>query len=360
MGLVCFWGDFACSSFFIIFVPFLNLIITTYIILVMKKFLFVLIAAFTCSSMFAQRTVVGQGKGVCTDPAVSITIVSATETEITAHFEPNAECHHYSYVIMTDDDVAMFTAMFGVTLEALVEAWGISTTGVETYTWDDMVPNTTYKVFALPYSDASTYTVASFAEVTTEVLGDDGVSVIDIAVSQIDTTHAVVVCTPNEHTALFYDGLVTVEFFNEIGVDSACTILRENTVTPSYTAYSWFWPDLMPNTAYYAIAFGQNAAEEWGDTTICQFSTLPVGVESHDVSEVSVFPVPNNGHFAICGENLQGGKAQIYALNGQLMEVVALDSDHNAISTNLSAGSYLLVVVNAEGRNVQRKTIVVR
>lgn len=327
----------------------------------MKKILLLTFAAIICSVSFGQRIVVdGQSKGICTDPAVSITASNVSETSYTLEFTPNAECDHYSYLTMPEAEISMWTTMMGMTIEQLITMWGISTSGPVTYTYTDQIPNTLYRIFALPFdADGTSYTYSSI-DVTTQAMGGSGTALVSIEVTDITNTSALVTCTPNDQTALFYDGLVTVELFNEVGADSVCTILVESSASPFYETDSWNWQGLEPHTDYYAIAFGQNSDGVWGDTTIYSFSTLAVGVHDMNARPIVVYPMPNNGNFTVVGSDLNNCKAQIFSMNGQLIDEYTFTSDKVSINSKLSIGSYMLRVVNAENQCLGTKKIVVK
>lgn len=318
----------------------------------MKKTLLVLLSVLLCSSVFAQQ-------GVATAPAVTITATAVTSDSFSAHFEPNAECSHFYYVTLTDEDINLWTAMMGMSLDQIIPMWGINATAACDYTWTEMAPNTTYKIFALPYDAQEVPYSYNFIEVTTDAIGGSGTAVISVSVSEITSNSALVVCTPNDQTAMFYDGLITAEYYNEVGKDSACAILVENMPTPYYSTDSWTWP-LEAATEYYAIAFGKNSAGEWGDTTIVSFSTLPVGVETFEVENVNIYPMPNNGTFTVAGTGLQGGKAQIYSVAGQMLMTTNLQNDSNLIATELTPGAYFIRIMDKKGLVVSNRTILVR
>lgn len=327
----------------------------------MKKILLLLLTASICSVSFGQRKVVdGQMKGICTDPAVSLTANNVGETSYTVEFTPNAECDHYYYLTMADAEISMWTMMMGMTIDQLITQWGIQTSSPETYTWTEQAPNTLYRIFALPFdADGNSYTYSSI-DVTTSAIGGNGTAVVSVDVTDITATSALVTCTPNDQTALFYDGLVTAEFLGEVGADSVCTILIENSAYPFYETYTWNWIDLLSNTDYYAIAFGQNADGEWGDTTMFIFATLE-GVGIRDMSEqpIIVYPMPNNGNFTVAGSALDNFKAQIFAINGQLIGECTFSSGKVNIN-GITSGSYLLRVVNSDNQCVGTKKIVVK
>lgn len=326
----------------------------------MKKYLFIVAGVIFCNVLVAQRVVLNSPKDLYTDPAITITMTEIGESSFTATLEPNTECTRYYYVAMSLEDISMWT-MIGFPLEQMITMWGIEATTAETHTWTDMIPNTTYKIFALPYGAGDvTYPVCSI-EFTTNAIGGGGLSVIDVVVNNITENSAQVVFTPNENTALYYDGLIEVSLYDQVGKDSACTLLRENMVEPKYSVDDWIWSSLAPNTAYYAIAFGQNAVGEWGDTTVYAFTTLDASsVNDYNFSEVSVFPMPCQGSFTIAGDQICNGKAIVYSSNGQYIQEINISSTQQNIETSLPTGNYLIQIFNATGNFVTVKKIIIR
>ncbi len=326
----------------------------------MKNYLLftsLLLWGFSASS---QHVLVHSSKSVCTDPAVTITLSMVGTDSFTAYLEPNAECARYEYVAMTDDEITLWTGMMGLTLEQLISMWGISATTAESHTWTDMTPNTTYKVLVLPYDANNNSFPYSYEEVHTNATGGQGVATIQVTVSEITETSARVIFTPDANTACYYDGLVTAELLSQVGLDSVCAILRANMPTPMYGEDDWTWT-LEPATSYYAVAFGQNALDEWGDTTTYLFSTLSdVSVADYVVNPYKVFPMPCQGNFTVQGDHLFNGKALIYNVKGQLLQSIPLYADCSVLTTTLPAGSYLLQLMDAKGNPVHNQPLIIR
>lgn len=316
----------------------------------MKNFFSLFLAITLCSSIFAQGT----------QPAVEVTITDVTTETFSAHFEPNAECASYAYLAMSDADIAQWTTMMGMTVDQLIPIWGITTSGPDDHTFDQMTPGSTYKILVLPYDANNAPSDYTYIEVTTLSTGGTGTSVINIEVSNITDTSAFVTCTPNEETALFYDGLVTVELYDEIGQDSACSILRENLPEPLYSTDSWEWQGLESGIEYYAIAFGQNSVAQWGDTTKVSFRVLDdeVGISENAATPVVIYPTLSDGTFHIAGRNIAGGTAQIFSTNGQLLKTMSLTSDDATIESGLPTGTYLLRVVGRDGSVKSGKVLI--
>ncbi len=327
----------------------------------MKKTILVVCSLFFLFSTFAQRQVVDRNKGICTDPSVTITVLSFDETTFTATFTPNAECARYDYVALTDEDINMYSAM--APLENLISMWGVHATGADTHTWTEMEPNTTYKILVRPFDASDAAYSYSYIEVTTLAIGGSGTSIITISINEITENSARVIFTPNDQTALYYDGLVEAGTLDELGLEELKNYLMENPMNLHYEEDDWVWPSLEPGTEYYALAFGQNADGVWGEDALMPFSTLEgdtTGINGYSFSPIVLYPMPSNGDFNISGKDLIGSTAQIFNMNGQFISQYVIDGDHCRIKTALPAGSYLFRLVSADGSTIGKKTIVIQ
>lgn len=319
----------------------------------MKKNLLLALSILFSVSLFAQN------------PEVSISISNVTETSISATFTPNATCARYDYVAMTDEEINTWLMLTG-SVDGLISMFGVHATGPDSHNWTGFAPGTTYKVMVRPFGADDTAYPYTYVEVTTLSSGGSGTAAISVSVSEITENSARVICTPNDQTALYYDGLVTVDFFNSVPLDTVKSIIMENPNNLQYSTDDWTWPGLISNTDYYAIAFGQNSEGVWGADSMVQFTTLgggsddSTGVQDIDVPVIVLYPMPCNGHFNIAGKDIAGSTAQLFAISGQLVGEYRLDSDNTSISTNLPSGNYVIRVLNAEGKTMGRKSIIIQ
>lgn len=326
----------------------------------MKKTSLILCFLILLSSAFAQRQVFS-GKNVCTDPSVTITVLSSDETTFTASFTPNAECARYDYVAFTDEEINTYSSM--APLENLISMWGVHATGLDTHTWTEMEPNTTYKIIVRPFDASDIAYPYSYVEVTTAAIGGSGTAIISISISEITESSARVIFTPNDQTALFYDGLIEVGALNEMGLAAFKDYLMENPMNLHYEEDDWVWPTLQPGSEYYALAFGKNADGEWGEDALEPFATLgggTTGISDISLSPIVLYPIPSNGRFNISGKGITGSTAQIFSISGQLIEQYRIESEQSHLETALPAGSYLFRLVGANGKNLGQKSIVIQ
>ncbi len=294
----------------------------------------------------AQRNEFHQGQQTQRlNPDVAITPGTVTSTTVQATFTPNAACKSYDILIGTASEMQSWSVMMGVPVDSLVAQWGITYSGVQTYTWTDMTPNTQYTVYALPKDSLGQASPMVTILVTTAQNGGSGLSTVTVVVSEITSTQARVVVTPNAETAVFHDGLITVDYYNSIGSDSALTLIKTNPY-PLYTTDNWIWSDLTPATDYYAIGIGQNADSIWGTPAITPFTTLSsAGIASVDAAASSalIYPMPNAGSFHLQLDPAASGQIRIMDLNGKTVFTQRIASAQDEINaTRLGNGCYYL------------------
>ena len=200
-------------------------------------------------------------------PNVTTTIDNLTPTTITASFDMDENCTKYHILADVVGGMDQWVQLFGMPLRDLVVAWSIGVESDTTYTWTDMTPNTDYIVYVVAVNATDTSEVL-MTTCTTPQAGGEGASVVTIELSNITETSVIMTATPNDQTSRFLDGLVEKALLDEIGQDSLMTML----VAQPYWLYEtdvWEWLDLEPGVEYYAFAIGQNAAEQWGEMTLC-------------------------------------------------------------------------------------------
>lgn len=324
----------------------------------MKKQLLVLLTMLLSVNIFAQDFS-GSKSG---DPEVSMNVVEVTGTTISVAFDANAECSYYYCLLLPEDEIAMWMFMMGIPLDSLVYEWGASFVQDTTYTWTELVPSVNYRVLVRPYDEAGVGYPSAYINVTTNELGGEGNAAISISVLNVTENSARVLCTPNDQTASFYDGLVTVDYYNEVGMDTVKAILMEDPNNLHFETDDWEWMGLLSNTDYYAIAFGQNALGEWGADALVPFTTLEEvgdGVDGYESPVIVVYPMPCHGNFNIAGKDIANSTVQIYSISGQLLKQFNVDSDNTYINAELPAGSYAIRVIDTVGKVLGKKTIVV-
>ncbi|MDD4141417.1 MAG: T9SS type A sorting domain-containing protein [Bacteroidales bacterium] len=278
--------------------------------------------------------------GGTVDPTVDISIGEVTATSVEATFTPNDACPTYHILMSTEAEMQTWMVMFGKTLEELVQMWGIELHETATNVWTGQTPNTEYTVYALPVDAEGTFYELQTETATTLQLGGTGISIIDIAVQVIDETSVNTTATPNVETAEYHYGLITKEYFEEVGEEEAIRLIREDGY-PLYAVDEWTWLNLIPNTYYYALGTGQNANGEWGETTLVDFYTSTVGIETSGEKLIQLFPNPANDYISVTGENIS--KITIYNAFGQkITEYETSDSSFDIPTRSYKNGIYFI------------------
>ena len=286
-------------------------------------------------------------------PMVEINVTEVTTTSVNVSFTPAEECASYYILLDTEASMEMWTTVFGVTLEQLIEEWSIERQGPSTHLWNELIPNTEYTIFVLSKNAAGENIQIDKQNVTTEVLGGDGVSVIDLKVEVTSNTSVFVTATPNEETAEYHYILIEKAYADSIGADSTMQIIH----TDPYALYGideWEWVDLNAETEFYAIAQGKNAKGEWGEITKVEFKTTTESVAELDVN-FNVYPNPVNDKLYIATES-EIEEVAVYDIFGrrQVTETPSHQGNVTIDVADMKSGVYFVKVVTENGEAVQR------
>jgi len=283
-------------------------------------------------------------------PAVTITPGTITDTNVQASFAKNATCTSYYILMSTATEMAQWATMFGVPVDTLVKQWGIHCYADTSYTWTAMAPSTEYTIYALPADAGNVFYPMQTALATTLTGGGTGLSTVTVDVFDITSTSARVVVAPNAETAVFYDGLIRKSYADSIGMDSCIAIIKTSPY-PLYSTDNWVWSSLESNTTFYAIGIGKNANDEWGDSTVVEFTTLTSGFAEMNSSEMfSIYPMPCNGKFNVDVNGFNTGELQLLDMNGRLIYSEKISAAHTEINAEvLNNGCYIIRVVSESG-----------
>lgn len=292
------------------------------------------------------------------DPAVEIILGEVTPTTVQATFTPNETCDSYYILIGIEAEMQQWVNMMQVTLEQLVQMWGIQETDEFTYTWTGLIPDTEYTIYALPLDADSNMYELSTVLATTAVNGGTGVSVIALEVEVLNDTTVKTIATPNEETAVYHYGLITVDYYNEIGADSAVSIIRNDNY-PLYETNEWTWSGLIPNTYYYALSTGQNINGEWGETTLVEFMTSLTGYAELNEDQFNIYPNPASS--VIYFDSDISGEIQISIVDvaGRSIKQIQLsDIQNTSIDVgDLESGIYFFMVTQNDKTNIRKIVI---
>ena len=84
------------------------------------------------------------------NPQVSITVDQVLETEVTATFTPNANCASYAYTMATEAEIQQWMGIAGLDLPEYLWTYGIPGSGTISNTFNNLIPNTEYIIYAVP------------------------------------------------------------------------------------------------------------------------------------------------------------------------------------------------------------------
>ncbi len=292
-------------------------------------------------------------------PAVTTTIDNLTPMTITASFEMNESCTSYAILASPTGEMQNWAEGFQMTMEDLVIAWGITYQTDTTYTWTAMTPNTEHEVFVVAWNETDT-AEAVITLCTTPNLGGEGASVITIQLSEITATSVRMITTPNDQTAVYYNGLVKTDFYNEVGQDSAMSVIMANPY-PLYETDDWVWLNLESETSFYALAQGQNANGEWGEVAATQFSTLGAAAlnEIAEHSALDLYPNPAKSETVL--QNIEAGSlVELIDVQSRILQSFRANASEVRLDLrNLNSGVYFVRVTDTEtGKTFVGKLVV--
>ena len=216
-------------------------------------------------------------------PQVEITKGEVLTYSISASFAPNADCAEYYFLISTETVDAEYIMANG---ELKSESYA--------HTWENLMSNTNYTIYALPIDIEGNAGAVNTLVVKTKV--EAGVSEVDIDVEKLNETTVTITATPNENTILYHYIIVTKAEADAMGEDALMQKLIEN---ENYlTAADVYTMTVESNVAYYVVAQGKNRDGEWGEVTKYEFvvagpAAVAIAVEKVTETTVTVTATPN-------------------------------------------------------------------
>ncbi|HQA76519.1 MAG TPA: T9SS type A sorting domain-containing protein [Salinivirgaceae bacterium] len=302
---------------------------------------------------FRVMRLMGEAEGEAI-PEVYVTINNIAATTFDINFIPNAFCQSYTFVAMTAAEVAQWLPVMG-NMPNIIKAFGISKTGAYTHNYTGMIPNTEYFVYTLCIDNDGVEAQYDSVSVHTTTLGGGGVATAEVGVYEVTDTTAKTVVTPNIETSEFHYGIMTKEYFEEIGEEAAIDYFK-NDNEPYYETHIWTWYTLEAETDYKVVAVCKNASDEWGPATIVDFRTKPVSIDEFDFSTILVYPNPSSGLFTIQLDNQY--EVTVTNMQGSVVYSKTVSGMEQINLSGLSSGMY---IINAKLANkVLRQNIIIR
>ena len=291
------------------------------------------------------------------------TLLTRLEPEMASftHY-PNEWCDYF-YVYGDDGyEVNMWAKLFGMTVEDAILRWGerydVHSDDLNS-TWSFLTPGSYYQVLNVPFDAAGHPFPLHGFSFRTPSKGDNGRSTISIKTSMITDSSAYIVSTPNEATAVYYNGLVSADSYHRLGLDSICQLLKENTA--QYNKDQWGRLILNSGTRYCAIAFGQNQKGVFGDTTQVWFTTKGKKTTMEPDSASILFYPGTIRNYRIPPEQWHNYTVRVITVDASRIAQTFLLDEGNIITATLPVSDYYVEIMrNSDGKTVKRKLLSIR
>ena len=215
-------------------------------------------------------------------------------------------------------------------------------------------PNTPYYLVAVGRNGEGEW----FAPTKYEFVVEQAVGPATVSLRAKPTSTSVAVtATPNEFTVEFHFGVVTKATYDEFGVENLIQQIRNDGI-PFYQASESTWDNLTPETEYVALGSALNAGNEWGETAVEMFSTMPEALAEVETG-FNIYPNPAQSMINI--ESSLNGEAQvnIFDMTGRCVKQVSVMDMSNATINveNLNKGVYFISIQQDVIYNIQKLVI---
>lgn len=266
------------------------------------------------------------------DPQVTISVDEVTETSITATFTPNADCASFYYLCASEAEIMAWGAM-GADFDEIIQEHGGTETATMTNTFNELNPETEYKVLVLPVDPDGNYGEAVQETVTTlpEVIYEEPL------IFSADTI-LMDYCTPTYIT-------ITNNMVIELNIKSVCDEMRW--IDFSFDGNDWFSCDdevevflpegesieLILRSCVVGKAIVGDIVTITTDNGSTQFVAMVEDTWSlnENRASVSLFPNPANESLTLMGENL--GTVSVFNAIGQKVEDFEASGNELRINT---------------------------
>ena len=277
-------------------------------------------------------------------PQVEITKGEVLTYSISASFAQNEDCTQYYFLIAQSTE----------TVDAeYIMANGELKSESYAHTWENLMSNTNYTIYALPIDIEGNAGEVNTLVVKTKV--EAGVSEVDIDVEKLDETTVTITATPNENTVLYHYIIVTKAEADAMGEDALMQKLNENENYLDSVAYE-FTMTVESNVEYYFVAQGKNRDDKWGEVTKAEFvvagpAAVAVAVEKLNETSVSITATPNEN--AVSYKYIVIEKAEADAMETEaLVQKLAEANELTAVDVwTYSVKSNVEYYVIAQGKN---------
>ena len=267
------------------------------------------------------------------DPQVTISIEEVTENSITATFTPNEDCASYYYLCATEAQIIAWVTM-GADFNEIIQEHGGSETATMTNTFNDLDPETEYKVLALPVDPDGNYGELAQETVTTqpEMIYDETLTFSMDTVNIIDNQYEITWITINNNTA---ENAIVTNICDEYGylafvIDDEeiyCNVPTEITISQGESKELGIVCNVVAKSIVPDIV---TLTSNLPDATFVVVLEEPWSVNDNTAS-ISLFPNPANESVTLKGENL--GMVRVFNVLGQKVDEFEANGDELRINT---------------------------
>ena len=294
-------------------------------------------------------------------PYVSIELIQTTPYMLTFHYRPNDACHHFYAFRDRGNEVTLWSNIFGMAADDVVTTWGERIDTVSTWDtyWTHLTPNSQYKIYIVPCDSMGHQYSCEATRFTTLPKGGLGRSTIQISSSYITDTSAYILCEPNEETCGYYNGIIPADWFDKLGLDSVCHLVKNSSML--YETDRWGHLFLNRGTRYGVVAFGQNGNGEFGDTTLHWFTTLgEKQIVEQDTAPVIFYS--KDGSIDFIPEDQWGLYAvKVYVADKSKVKQEIDLGRSNVIIANLPISDYYVDIIRkSDGKEMKEERLSVR
>lgn len=222
------------------------------------------------------------------DPQVTSTVAEVGKRSFTLNFKPNADVGGFATVAGKVGEMQMQFEQWGTMMGLknfgdLVKSWGVQ--NPETFTWNDMEPNTDYEVFVQAWDKENTYADCDTLKVKTEKLGDSGAAAVEVLEEEykyaewdgMQLPTVVLTFSPNQSSSCYrYKVVLKSEY--EKDPEGHKSELPMDPPMPSMVGWFFYEPlttefQINPNVEYVVLTVAKNGDNKWGEVGVKMMKT---------------------------------------------------------------------------------------
>ena len=281
--------------------------------------------------------------------AVETTTINATSVTVATTVNEHTNEYHIGTITK-----ALFDYMGEDVIVASLRNDGNPYTGNNTHTFNNLNASTEYVVVVTANNDGEewgTTTIVSFTTLDSDP--EPQIAEVAIVVEDITATSVKTTATPNEFAVGYTYSIYDKAEVDAAGADAIAAELQAEGI--SYTEVDvWTWNELTPETEYYFIGTAQNAAGEWGPTTVVSFTTTPDGLIELN-SMVSVYPNPASS--VIFVKYNSNAQVSLIDMTGRCVKATEISGDATINVEDLEKGMYIIKIQDGDNTMIHRVVV---